>query len=322
MIFARRESSCLRYADIEIRQFFLQSRTSLIRMLNDFFKFRRQIRNFRPHVIHAHYGTVTAMFCGLATMRPLVVTFRGSDLNPGTGNRLRWRIGHLFSQLGVLRASHMICVTRQLKDRLWWRRKDATVIPGCIDLRSFCPRPRNEARAILGWQVTEKVVLFNVGKHPWIKRQDLAEAAVRWASKVDPSIKMIILDGDIDPDAIPLYLNAADCLLITSDWEGSPYIVKEALSCDLPIVSVDVGDVSERIEGVTPSRIVPRDTEALGAAIVEVMSVGSRSNGHLAIRELSEENVAERVRCIYERIISSDQLVGLEHSSTFRTNPA
>ena len=322
MIFARRESSCLRYADIEIRQFFLQSRTSLIRMMREFFRLRRQIRDFRPHVIHAHYGTVTAMFCGLATMRPLVVTFRGSDLNPGAGNLLRWRIGHLFSQLGVLRASRTICVTRQLKDRLWWRRKHATIIPGCIDLRSFCPRPRNEARAILGWPVTEKVVLFNVGKHPRIKRQDLAEVAVRKASKVDPSIKMTILDGEIDPETIPLYLNAADCLLITSDWEGSPYIVKEALSCNLPIVSVDVGDVSERIEGVTPSRIVHRDPEALGTAIVEVMSLGSRSNGHLAMRDLSEENVAERVRSIYERIISSDQLVGSERSSAFRTNPA
>lgn len=322
MIFARRESSCLRYADIEIRQFFLQSRTSLIRLLSEFFRLRRQIRDFRPHVIHAHYGTVTALFCGLATMRPVVVTFRGSDLNPGTGNRLRWRIGHLFSQLAVLRASHIICVTRQLKDRLWWKRKDATVIPGCIDLRSFCPRPRNETRAILGWPAREKVVLFNVGKHPRIKRQDLAEAAVRKANKADPLIRMVILDGDIDPDAIPLYLNSADCLLITSDSEGSPYIVKEALSCDLPIVSVDVGDVSERIEGVTPSRIVRRDTEALAAAIVEMMSLGSRSNGHLAMRDLSEENVAERVRSIYERIISANQLVGLERSSTFRASRA
>jgi glycosyltransferase involved in cell wall biosynthesis len=133
---------------------------------------------------------------------------------------------------------------------------------------------------------------------------------------------MVILDGDIDPDAIPLYLNSADCLLITSDSEGSPYIVKEALSCDLPIVSVDVGDVSERIEGVTPSRIVRRDTEALAAAIVEMMSLGSRSNGHLAMRDLSEENVAERVRSIYERIISANQLVGLERSSTFRASRA
>jgi glycosyltransferase involved in cell wall biosynthesis len=220
----------------------------------------------------------------------------------------------------------MICVTRQLKDRLWWKREHASTIPGCIDLRSFCPRPRDEARAILGWPVKEKVVLFNRGKHPRIKRQDLAEAAVREANKFDPSIKMIVLDGDIDPDAIPLYLNAADCLLITSDWEGSPYIVKEALSCDLPIVSVDVGDVSERIEGVTPSRIVRRDTHALGAAIVGVISLGIRSNGHLAMRDLSEENVAERVRFIYERIVSRDRLVGVDHSSAlvknFRTKQA
>jgi len=308
MIFARRESASLKYADIEVRQFFLRSRTSPVCLVKELFRFRREIQDFRPHVVHAHFGTVTALFCALATALPLVVTFRGSDLNPWpTMNALRPLIGRLFSQLAALRASQIICVTKQLKDRLWWRSDHATVMPGCVDLRLFCPRPRDEARATLRWSLTNKIVLFNAGTAPRTKRLDLAKAALQEANKLAGGIKMIVLNGDTDPNAIPLYLNAADCLLVTSDWEGSPYIVKEALSCDLPIVYVDVGNVAERVKGVTPSRIVPRDSHALGRALLEVLSLGCRSNGHLATLDLSEDKVAERIRSIYERIVSRDR---------------
>ena len=307
MIFARRGSASLKYADIEVRQFFLRSRTSPVCLVMELFRLRREIRDFRPQVLHAHYGTVTALFCAMVTTDPLVITFYGSDLNPSPTQRLRSLIGHLFSQLAALSASHIICLTTELKGRLWWRANRVTVIPGCVDLKSFRPRPRDEARMTLRWSLTDKIVLFNAGKAPRIKRLDLAEAAVQEANKLAGGIKMIVLDGDTDPNAIPLYLNAADCLLVTSDSEGSPYIVKEALSCDLPIVSVDVGDVAERVRGVTPSRIVPRDSHALGRALLEVLSLSCRSNGHLAMLDLSEHKVAERIRSIYEHIISRDR---------------
>lgn len=321
MIFARREASSLKYADIEVRQFFLRSRTSLVCLVKDLFRLRREIRDFRPHVIHAHYGTVTALFCCLATTCPLVVTFCGSDLNPcPTIHRLRSLTGRLFSQLAVLRVSQTICLTTQLKHRLWWRRSQVTVIPGCIDLKLFRPRPIEEARAALGWPADEKTVMFNAGRSPQIKRLDLAEKAIETANKLGCRAKMVVLNGETAPDEIPLYLNAADCLLMTSDWEGSPYIVKEALSCDLPIVSVDVGDVAERIVGVSPSRIVPRDPAALGAALVEVLSLGCRSNGHLTMQDFSEERVAEKIRSIYERVLSGQPMAGSRASERLPKN--
>jgi glycosyltransferase involved in cell wall biosynthesis len=304
MIFAKRESQSLRCAGITVRQFFLHSRTSPLDVIQEFFRFRREIREFRPQVVHAHYGTVTALFCGLATARPLVITFRGSDLNPDpTVSRLRSALSHFFSQMAALRASQIICVASGLKRRLWWRRDQVAVIAGGVDLELFHPRPKAEARAALGWPAAEKIVLFNAGKSPRIKRLDLAEAAVEKANLLGCPARMVVLTGDTESSEIPLYLNAADCLLITSDWEGSPYIVREALSCELPIVSVEVGDVAERVAGVNPSRIVSRDANALGAALAEVLSLNCRSNGRSAMQELSEEKVAERVRSLYERIV-------------------
>src|SRR5258708_35687515 len=82
MIFARRQAESLTAEGVKIGTFFLCSRTSLILLWHDYQRFRRTLRADAPDVIHAHYGTVTAMFAALASgRRPLVVTYRGSDLN-------------------------------------------------------------------------------------------------------------------------------------------------------------------------------------------------------------------------------------------------
>jgi glycosyltransferase involved in cell wall biosynthesis len=311
MIFAKRESASLGATGVKVRQFFLESRTSPVSLFREFLRFRREIQDFRPEIVHAYYGTVTALFCALATWRRLVITFYGSDLNPDPAvSRVRSAISGLFSQMAALRAAQIICVTSGLKRRLWWRRERATVIPGGTDLEFFRPRPKEEARTILGWPKVEKIILFNAGRSPRIKRLDLAKAAVEATNKLGCDARLVLLNGGTAPSEVPLYLSAADCLLLTSDWEGSPFIVKEALSCNLPIVSVNVGDVAERVTGVNPSRIVARDAGALGAAVVEVLSLGCRSNGRLAMQELSEEKLAEKVRCIYERAVAGKHAAG------------
>jgi len=322
MIFAKRQATSLRYADVAVHQFFLRSRTSPVCVVQEFFRLRREIRDFKPEIIHAQYGTVTGLLSGLATTRPLVVTFRGSDLNPiATVGRFRSVLGRFFSQLAALRASQIICVTSALKDRLWWRRDRVTVLWGGIDMALFCPRPQREARAQLGWPVSEKVVLFNAGRSPEIKRLDIAQAAIEEANRLGCAVRLEVLNGSTDPSEIPLYLNAADCLLITSDSEGSPYIVKEALSCELPIVSVDVGDVAETLAGVSPSRIVPREVRALGSTLVGILSQRCRSNGRAAMQEFSEAKTSEKIRSIYERVLSSDRATKRRGLDAFGEKP-
>jgi glycosyltransferase involved in cell wall biosynthesis len=112
-------------------------------------------------------------------------------------------------------------------------------------------------------------------------------------------LRLHLLDGNEPPARIPLFLNAADCLLVTSNFEGSPNIVKEALACDLPVVSVDVGDVADRLAGVSPSRVVDRSEDAIAAALLEVVGLGLRCNGAAAIGDLSEERIAERIVAVY-----------------------
>src|SRR5262249_21309276 len=146
---------------------------------------------------------------------------------------------------------------------------------------------RDEARLRLGWGLDERVVLFNAGREPKVKRLDLARAAVEAARRRCGDIRFAVLDGYVDPKEIPTWMNAADCLLFTSDWEGAPTVIQEALACDLPIVSVNVGDVPERLQGVSPSCIVARDPEALGGALADILETRERSNGHTRSQRIS-----------------------------------
>lgn len=280
MIFARCQADAIEAFGNPVFRFFMRSRTSFWGVIKELRRLRREIRAFAPDVIHCHYGTMTAFLVVCATTRPIVITYRGSDLNPDPDACfLRAFASRFLSQLSSLFASRIICVSGELAGRLWLAGDRVAVIPTGVDTKKFSPVPKVAARNMLGWDRNRKVVLFNVGRAPKVKRLDLAEMAVSEAKKIVPDIELLKLFGDVDPDLMPVYHNAADVLLLTSDYEGSPTVVQEAISCGLPVVSVDVGDVRERLLGVSPSKIVPRDSKKLGAALAEIISLNRRSNG-------------------------------------------
>lgn len=300
MIFVRRQVESLRREGVEVSTFYLASRTSLMRVLQEWRRLRMRIKETRPHLVHAHYGTVTSAVCALATTIPLVITFRGDDLNfQREACWARFALGHLLSQLSALRSARMLCVSARLRQRLWWRRQDALIVPTGVDMDLFRPQPQGKCRDLLGWQRTEKIVLFNAGWDPLTKGSDIVRAAVKVAEERIGPVRLVVTSSNVAPDDMPLYLNAADCLVLASFREGSPNIIKEALACNLPIVAVDVGDVPERLSGVHPSRIVAREPYQIGGALAEILSLGQRSNGREAVQECSEAKIAATIASAY-----------------------
>lgn len=304
MIFAHRQMNSLKASSIDVDFFILKSRTSLKILFADMIAFRRKLATFKPNIVHAHYGTVTSFFCALGANKPLLITFRGSDLNPVPGeNAFRGGIKHLLSQLSTFRAKHIICVSQELKERLWWASDKVSIMPSGVDSSIFKPLPMKTAREQLGLSLTDRIVLFNVGKSPLVKRLDLAEDAVEFVNMHYQHICFVKLYGNVEPDEMPYYYNAADCLLLTSDHEGSPNVVKEALSCNCPIVSVDVGDVRDRLADAWPSKIVKRDPAEIGEGIIEILKMGKRSNGHDLIQDISLEKQGVQLASIYQSML-------------------
>ena len=259
----------------------------------------------KPDLIHAHYGTATALLCALATTRiPLIITFRGSDLNYRRDvGFLRSHGTHLLSQLASLRASAIVCVSRRLQSRLWWRKDVSVVLPTGVNLDVFRPMPKRQAREHLGYQTDRHIVLFSQGNSPRNKGRALALAGVQDAERTLGPIQLVILDGRVPPDQVPVFINAADCVVLASEVEGSPNIVKEALACNVPVVAVDVGDVPERLWGVFPSKIVHRDAVQMGSALAEILACGKRSNGRDCVTPCSDTQIAKSIRDLDDRVL-------------------
>lgn len=277
-------------------------------LFNQIMSIRSRIRQFRPDIVHAHFGTITAFATVIAADVPVIITFRGSDLNPSpTDGWIRNGVQNVLSNTAAKFADGVIVVSRQLRSRLWFDHPNARVIPTGVDLTAFKPSGRIQAREQLGWSFDDPVVLFNAGVSPKVKRLDLAEKAVGLLRQRVPKVRMHVLRGRTPHHELPLYMNASDCLLVTSDFEGSPDIVKEALASNLPIVSVDVGDVKERTSGVTGVEIVARDPEAIAAAVERVINSGSRSDGREKIGELDSNKIRDAVITVYKEILEGGE---------------
>lgn len=304
--FSRRQVKFTRTCyGIKTKIFFLESRNSISQLVRLGISFQKLEREFNPHIIHCHYGSVTALFTVLFAKAPVIITYHGSDLNvtPWVGT-LRDKIGRACSQWAALGADKIICVSKQLKDLLYWRKKASSVIPIGTDVNEFYPQNKEHCRELLNWKRSEKVILFNANK-PKIKRLDIALKVVENIFKKIPEIRLEILDGTISPQVLPVYINASDCVLLCSDSEGSPTIVKEAMSCNVPVVGIPVGDLVENLEGVSPGGVYEKIPESLASGIIDVINSNTPSNGrqHLINRGLSSQVLDTKVMELYLEVV-------------------
>jgi len=156
----------------------------------------------------------------------------------------------------------------------------------------------------VGWDPAATVVLFAASRHRPVKRFDRAVAAVERlrAGGVDARLESL---EQVPPDRMPCLFNAADCVLLTSQHEGSPNAIKEAVACGCPVVAVPVGDVPEILRDVRPSRVAEAEPEALAAALAGVLAAKSRSNGPDRIRAaFSLDVTARRLLEVYQEVVA------------------
>ena len=271
-------------------------------------RIRRLARSGRFDLVHAHYG-LTGWVAGFHAL-PLVVTYHGDDLlgTPRPGGRLtvKSRITRLLGQRAARRAAAVVCVSDNLRQALGRAadRARARVIPMGVDTTVFSPGERSAARARLGLAPEARLVLFPNTPGEARKRLDLATASVARLNAGRANARLWVVSG-VPAERMPDYFRAADCLLLTSDWEGSPMVVKEALSVDLPVVSVDAGDARFWLEQTAGCRVVARDPAAIAAAVAEVLEGPGRVDGAAVRAAVAIECVARRVLAVYREVLGA-----------------
>jgi teichuronic acid biosynthesis glycosyltransferase TuaC len=272
---------------------------------------RLAAKEFRPHVIHVMYGgvmadVVTSTFADI----PVVVSFCGSDLLgenlSGSFRKLAAYYGVLSSRRAARRASGIIVKSKNLQDVLPAKvaRSKVRIIPNGVDLERFRPLDRDTCRRSLAWKGNHFHVLFASSSGNPVKRPQLAKAATEELTKLGVQAEMHELRGVAHED-VPTWLNASDVLLLTSLQEGSPNIVKEALACDLPVVSVDVGDVRERIEEIAGCYLARGEPACLAQKLRIVHSGPGRVEGRIKVADLSLERIAARLAGFYREVMKN-----------------
>ena len=244
-------------------------------------------------LLHANYG-LTAPFALAQSQLPVVLSLWGSDLF-GPYGRL--------SKLCARWCDAVIVMSTTMATEL---DQDCYVVPHGVDTEQFRPIPQHDAQVAVDWDPTHLHVLFPYSPSQTVKNYPRAKRVVDAAR--DRLNRPITLHTVFDePHArVPLYMNAADVLLLTSQWEGSPNSVKEALACNLPVVAVDVGDIRDRVTGVSPSGVCETDTELVNR-LVDVLATPRASNGRHAAHVVSRSQMGDRLQQVYETVLSTSR---------------
>ena len=176
------------------------------------------------------------------------------------------------------------------------------VLPCGIDLELFTPVPQQQAREALGLPAERRLVLFAGELRPE-KRVEIARAAVEQLRQAGDDVELVIAAGQ-SHERVPLFMSACDVLVLVSDYEGSPMVIKEAMACGLPIVSTDVGDVAEVVGDTAGCHLCRQDVDDVAGKLRLALAFGRRTAGRPRVMHLSQPRIAERLVSIYREVSS------------------
>lgn len=261
------------------------------------FALRRRLQSDRFDLVHAHYGLV-GLPARMQLRCPIVLTYHGSDLlgevGPNGGYTFGGKLKVLLGKALGFVVTRRIIVAEVLRNRLW----QAALVPMGVDMDLFAPRPRADARRELGLDPDRRFILFVANPDNRCKRYDVAAAAVEILAAAGRDVELLPV-FKVPHERVPLYMSAADVLVLTSDHEASPCVIKEALAVNLPIVAVDVGDVAERIAGVDGCFLCARAPQDVADKLGAALDFGRPTNGRDKVRAISLENTARLTIDVY-----------------------
>ena len=257
--------------------------------LSNYPALKAKIRDYKPDLIHAHYG-LSGLLANLQRAIPVVTTYHGSDIH-SMGLNL------FLSRIAMKLSAYNIFVSRGLQEISGYHGNNLSIIPCGVDISVFYQIERAKARKVLGWDNDGKYVLFAGAFDNEVKNSKLAIGVISYI----PNAHLVELRG-YSREQVNLVINASNCLLMTSFNEGSPVIIKEAMACGTPVVSVNVGDVKELIAGIDGCYITSFETKAIVNSLNKALTYYGRTQGrnYIIERELSNEQLVKKLISVYQ----------------------
>jgi glycosyltransferase involved in cell wall biosynthesis len=242
-------------------------------------------------VVHAHYG-LSAWPAMAVRGAKRVLTCHGTDLrHPRTRRITLAALGRL-----DLVATASASLAREIPGAGSTRR--VAVLPCGVSVERFRPMPRREAREALGLDPDEPFLLFPADPARAVKRFDRAREAAGGAR--------IVALGHTPATELPLWVNAANAVVVPSEAEGFGLAVLEALACDVPVLATPVGVHGLALDGIEGCLCAPYELQRWRAAVRTALDQDDpRVEGRARAELLSAERMAERVLIAWREVLTS-----------------
>jgi glycosyltransferase involved in cell wall biosynthesis len=302
--FIDRQIESLRKIGVDIISFSIRGWESKKIYLKAISKINTLIEEKNISLIHAHY-VYSAIASSFQKKVPVIASLMGDDVY-GTPDKsgktsLSGYWEKSITKLFLKKWKVVIVKSNEMRNLLNHRR--IFVIPNGVDLNFFKPIERKKARGILSWDGNKHHILFGGDPSNPRKNFPLAEQVIKILEGKDWNVEIHSL-MKIPHSQVPIYLSASEALLFTSFREGSPNIIKEALACNLPIVTVKVGDVEERLAGLPNCFIEEYNENSLANKLKQVLLNKEKMNFRDSLNDIEINTIAHKIKKVYEETLS------------------
>jgi teichuronic acid biosynthesis glycosyltransferase TuaC len=288
----RNQGESLRRCGIEIYYFSIKGR-GLIGYLRSIFPLRNEIRKIKPEIIHAHYS-LCCIVATFASRKPIVASLMGSDVMSN------WLMILILRFLSKYFWKATIVKSKSMKEQI--NLNHTHIIPNGVDLSFFKPLDQLECKKKVSFDTSKKQILFMADPSRYEKNYELALAAYQTLQEnFDDTIELKVVHG-VEHQQVLYYINAADVVLLTSRWEGSPNVIKESMACNVSIVSTRVGDVEDMISTTKGCFLAESTSQDISDKLEFALTFNGRTDGRGNILHLDSKLIAGNIISIYEKV--------------------
>lgn len=252
----------------------------------------RKLKRDKPDVIHAHYS-LSGIVAAVSSRKPIVTSLMGSDVIQS--GWLRMLITFFVKYVWAI----TIVKSEDMKNRM--KLPQILVLPNGVDFDLFKPIDKLECKSKLGWDANYRQILFAADPNRPEKNFTLAKQAFEMCREHNLELKVVY---GIPQAGIPFYLNASDVVLLSSLWEGSPNVVKEAMACNVSVVATDVGDVKMLFGSAKGYIIVKSDPVSMCEGIVKTLNCDTANEGRdrLQLLGIDSYSTASKLVSMYQNL--------------------
>lgn len=298
-IFVKEQIDSLTDQGLKNEVFFINGREKgKLEYFKAIFKLRKFLKGKEFDVVHCHHALsgICFIFSGQSKKYKSVISYQNDPLHE-QGKYLYTFIRKRFNAIILKNNSPVV--------------DNSTVYyqPNGVNTNFFKPIPKEECIKKLKLRNDKRYILFVSSNY--IREQKRYDRFLEVLEILKSKYKLNNIEElkliNTERKVVPYYFNAASLHLLTSDFEGSPNSVKEAMACNTPVVSTNVGNVEELLRGVEGSWVSnTKNAEELAELAYKALQNNNECIGreHLIKNELDIESVAKKITSIYKKIIN------------------